>query len=123
MGPARSSGSSYRFLMCCRGTTRACPTLKGNGLIRTATPRASVTIQPGDSPAMTRQAQQGSQKFLFCSSICLAFRPLSSLCPSKVLQRSHAAVIRVYDKAGNMIETHEHADDFKEWYVFARITS
>ena len=29
--------------------------------------------------------------------------------------RSHDAVIRVYDKAGNVIETHEHKGDFKEW--------
>jgi len=28
--------------------------------------------------------------------------------------RSHDAVIRVYDDAGNVIETHEHAGDFKE---------
>jgi len=28
--------------------------------------------------------------------------------------RSHRAVIRVYDEAGNVIETHEHAGDFKE---------
>jgi hypothetical protein len=28
--------------------------------------------------------------------------------------RSHDAVIRVYDDAGNMIETHEHKGDFKE---------
>ena len=28
--------------------------------------------------------------------------------------RSHGAVIRVYDAAGNVIETHEHAGDFKE---------
>jgi hypothetical protein len=28
--------------------------------------------------------------------------------------RSHNAVIRVYDDAGNVIETHEHAGDFKE---------
>ena len=27
--------------------------------------------------------------------------------------RSHNAVIRVYDAAGNVIETHEHAGDFK----------
>ena len=27
---------------------------------------------------------------------------------------SHDTVIRVYDAAGNVIETHEHADDFKE---------
>ena len=29
--------------------------------------------------------------------------------------RSHDAVIRVYDDAGNVIETHEHACEFKEW--------
>jgi hypothetical protein len=29
--------------------------------------------------------------------------------------RSHDAVISVYDAAGNMIETLEHAGDFKEW--------
>ncbi len=28
--------------------------------------------------------------------------------------RSHDAVIRVYDEAGNMIETHEQMGDFKE---------
>jgi hypothetical protein len=28
--------------------------------------------------------------------------------------RSHHAVIRVYDQAGNVIETHEHKGDFKE---------
>jgi hypothetical protein len=29
--------------------------------------------------------------------------------------RSHDAVIRVYDAAGNVIEMHEHNGDFKEW--------
>jgi hypothetical protein len=29
--------------------------------------------------------------------------------------RSHYAVIHVYDDAGNVIERHEHAGDFKEW--------
>ena len=29
--------------------------------------------------------------------------------------RSHDAVIRVYDDAGNVIETHEHKGDFKGW--------
>jgi len=28
--------------------------------------------------------------------------------------RSHDAVIRVYDETGNVIETHEHAGEFKE---------
>jgi hypothetical protein len=34
---------------------------------------------------------------------------------AKFYSRSHRAVIRVYDTAGNVIETHEHAGDFKEW--------
>jgi hypothetical protein len=25
------------------------------------------------------------------------------------------SIIRVYDAAGNVMETHEHAGDFKEW--------
>jgi hypothetical protein len=29
--------------------------------------------------------------------------------------RSADAVIRVYDAGGNVIETHEHGGDFKEW--------
>jgi len=29
--------------------------------------------------------------------------------------RSHDAVIRVYDDAGNVLETHEHKGDFKDW--------
>jgi hypothetical protein len=34
---------------------------------------------------------------------------------AKFYSRSHDAVIRVHDEAGNVIETHEHAGDFKEW--------
>ena len=29
--------------------------------------------------------------------------------------RSHNAVIRVYDAAGNVIETHQHKGEFVEW--------
>ena len=29
--------------------------------------------------------------------------------------RSHHAVIHVYDDAGNVIQTHEHMGDFKDW--------
>jgi hypothetical protein len=32
----------------------------------------------------------------------------------KFRSRSHDAVIGVYDEAGNVIETHEHAGDFKQ---------
>jgi hypothetical protein len=32
---------------------------------------------------------------------------------ARFFSRSHDAVIRVYDAAGNVIETHEHAGNFK----------
>jgi hypothetical protein len=34
---------------------------------------------------------------------------------AKFYSRSHNPVIRVYDAVGNVIETHEHAGEFKEW--------
>jgi hypothetical protein len=34
---------------------------------------------------------------------------------AKFRSRSHDAVIRVYVAAGNVIETREHAGEFKEW--------
>jgi hypothetical protein len=34
---------------------------------------------------------------------------------AKFRSRSHDAVIRVYDEAGNVIGTHHHTGDFKEW--------
>jgi hypothetical protein len=34
---------------------------------------------------------------------------------AKFRSRSHDAVIRVYDDAGNVIETHELAGNFKVW--------
>jgi hypothetical protein len=34
---------------------------------------------------------------------------------AKFHSQSHDTVIRVYDEVGNVIETHEHAGDFKEW--------
>jgi hypothetical protein len=33
---------------------------------------------------------------------------------AKFFSRSNDAVMRVYDDAGNVTETHEHAGDFKE---------
>jgi hypothetical protein len=36
---------------------------------------------------------------------------------AKFRSRSHHAVIRVYDAAGNMIETYEHAGDFKRTVI------
>jgi len=34
---------------------------------------------------------------------------------TKFRSRSHDAVVRGYDEAGNVIETHEHPGRFKEW--------
>jgi hypothetical protein len=34
---------------------------------------------------------------------------------AKFRSRSHDTVIRVYDAAGNVIETHEQVGEFKEW--------
>ncbi len=50
-----------------------------------------------------------------------ALRSLGSKTPpvrcAQFYSRSHDAVIRVYDEAGNVIETHEQAGDFKECEV------
>jgi hypothetical protein len=34
---------------------------------------------------------------------------------ARFYSRSHRAVIRVFDDSGNVIETHEHTGEFKEW--------
>jgi hypothetical protein len=34
---------------------------------------------------------------------------------AKFRSRSHDPVIRVYDDAGNVIEAHKHAGEFKDW--------
>jgi hypothetical protein len=34
---------------------------------------------------------------------------------AKLYSCSDHAVIRVYDEAGNVIETHEHKGEFREW--------
>jgi hypothetical protein len=41
-------------------------------------------------------------------------KPGDAIGYARFFSRSHDAVIRVYDDAGNVIETHEHAGDFKE---------
>jgi hypothetical protein len=38
---------------------------------------------------------------------------------AKFFSRSHDAVIRVYDEAGNVIETHEHAGEFNVMLTYA----
>ena len=43
------------------------------------------------------------------------FRFSNAIGYAKFYSRSHYAGIRVCDSAGNVIETHEHAGDFKDW--------
>jgi hypothetical protein len=42
-------------------------------------------------------------------------QPDDALDYAKFFSRSHDAVIRVDDEAGDVIETHEHKGDFEEW--------
>jgi len=42
-------------------------------------------------------------------------KPDHAIGDAKFRSRSHNAVIRVYDDAGNVIDTHEQVGDFKEW--------
>jgi hypothetical protein len=46
--------------------------------------------------------------------VCRAKRISNAIGYAKFFNRSHDGVIRVYDEAGNVIETHEQSDDFKE---------
>jgi hypothetical protein len=43
----------------------------------------------------------------------LSYAGPNAISNAKFRSRSRDAVIRVYDEAGNVIETHEHAGDFK----------
>ena len=56
---------------------------------------------------------------MLCHSVgsCMAILTLSPTQSDtqRITARSHDAVIRVYDAADNVIETHEHKGDFKEW--------
>jgi hypothetical protein len=42
-------------------------------------------------------------------------KPDDAIGCAKFHSRSHRAVIRVFDDAGNVIATREHAGEFKEW--------
>jgi hypothetical protein len=42
-------------------------------------------------------------------------RPATQSATLNNFSLAHDAVIRVYDETGNVIETHEHKGDFKEW--------
>jgi hypothetical protein len=48
------------------------------------------------------------------SGMASSMRPANAVGYAKFNSRSHDAVIRVYNAAGNVIEMHEHKGEFKE---------
>jgi hypothetical protein len=72
------------------------------------------------SPHLQNSFAQGTGAAFDLISDALPFGRLWSLAVSNAIDyakfrsRSHDAVIRVYNAAGNLIETHEHADEFRE---------
>ena len=52
---------------------------------------------------------------MFCHSAdCGTPSRMNAVSCAKFFSRSHDGLIRVYDDAGNVIQTHEHAGEFKE---------
>jgi hypothetical protein len=45
-------------------------------------------------------------------------KPDDAIDYARFFSRSHDAVIRVYDEAGKVIETHEQAGEIKDWRSF-----
>jgi hypothetical protein len=48
----------------------------------------------------------------WCTAVCRSKNAVN-ISSARMMKRD--AVIRVYDDAGNVIETHEHKGDFKDW--------
>ena len=58
----------------------------------------------------------------YCRASNRAPHGINAIGYPKFYSRSHDAVIRVYDDAGNLIETHEGEGDFKEsWHQIPKL--
>ncbi len=66
--------------------------------------------------ALTEDALRSCVAITFGSACATPMRDAVSdaIDYAKHRSRSHRAVIRVYNEAGNVIQTHEHTGDFKE---------
>ena len=53
--------------------------------------------------------------YLYADEKSTAFVELETVTDAKFFSRSHDAVIRICDDAGNVIQTYEHKGNFKEW--------
>ena len=51
----------------------------------------------------------------YCRASNRAPHGINAIGYPKFCSRSHDVVIRVFDESGNVIETHEHRGNFKEW--------
>jgi hypothetical protein len=49
-----------------------------------------------------------------CPSVDCGYRGSNAISNARFFSRLHGTVMRVFDDSGNVIETHEHVDDFKE---------
>jgi hypothetical protein len=56
--------------------------------------------------------------YLYADEKSTTFVELETVPDTKFFSRSHNAVIRVYDEAGSVIETHEQAGEFKSGEFF-----
>jgi hypothetical protein len=63
------------------------------------------------------QFQKRSQPFIRTHNVMLSVAAMHNQLnqPRQFNGRLHDAVIRVYDESGNVIETHQHTGDFKDW--------
>ena len=66
---------------------------------------------------LTRLTSLGARRFLARRPVarwaeCFAGNAIGY---AQHYSRLHDAVIRVYDDAGNVIETHQHKGEFKDW--------
>ena len=78
-----------------------------------ARPASSLSFKRSVRPSIMRRAVRvfAQVRFRFWIRAAMSNTRFRS---TKRIERCEA-VIRVYDAAGSMIETHEHAGDFKEW--------
>jgi hypothetical protein len=76
-------------------------------------PLCATACQRKPKPRQTKIALVIFRFIDFTSFGNAPFGKISCYCQDEK-SSSHDAVIRVYDEAGNVIETHEHTGDFKE---------
>ena len=78
------------------------------GVLQRVVPALSKTSVLSHPPLLRKPRSEVLEKFHYA-------RTLLTPGNAKFFSRSHDWVIRVYGAVGNVIETHEHTGQFKEW--------